>query len=328
MNLTYKLEINYDPDATISAKSLEFFNQLASNKPEALLVIKLFIYLILKRENKYQLALYLWGAAGSGKSVFENLLLSLVGSKNSSSFSLNELNNLHSLYTLKDSILSVFPDVSKFKGDPSKLKAIVSGDLIAARQLYKDKISFNPKTLVLITSNMLWEPNDPTNGLQRRFIYLNVEKSSSTADRDLLNIKNNQYSGKLYDNLPGIVNWALSTTPEELKFFNQDTVEINNILCPGLNAEVNPLILWIENSLEIKEGASAPIGNKKHNPNEFLYPHYYKFCKDHDFSPLSIQEFSNALVQQLTLFYKDVDFRKKRTKINTQIPNIQLVSSK
>lgn len=327
MNLTYKLEINYDPDAKISTQSLTFFNNLASNKPEALLVLKLFIYLILKRENKYQLALYLWGAAGSGKSVFENLLLSLVGLHNSSSFSLNELNNLHSLYALKDSILSVFPDVSKFRGDPSRLKAIISGDLIGARQLYKDKISFNPKTLVLITSNMLWEPNDPTNGLQRRFIYLNVDKYSGPVDRDLLNVKNNQYSGKLYDNLPGIINWALTTTPEELNFFNQDTIDINHILCPGLNAEVNPLILWLQENLEIKEGIFTPIGNKKYDPNKYLYPNYFKFCMDQGVNPLSIQEFSNALLQQLSLFYKDMNFSKKRTNKDTQISNIQLISS-
>lgn len=252
-------------------------------------------------------------------------MLSLLASKNSNSFTLQELNDKHSLYALKDAVLSVFPDVSKFKGDPSRLKSIISGDLIGARQLYKDKIAFNPKTLVLITSNMLWEPNDPTNGLQRRFIYIKVDNSPKELDRNLLNYKNGSFEGTLYDNLPGLVNWALSTTPEELNFLNQETILINNAISPGLTAEINPLVHWIEECIRYMEGNKVFVGNKLNSPQEYLFSNYLKFCALYDYKPLSSRDFSNALIQQLKIIFKNYQVLDKKTKKGRIFYNIQLL---
>jgi hypothetical protein len=49
---------------------------------------------------------------------------------------------------------------------------------------------------------------------------------------------------------------------------------------------------------------------------------------DQGVASLSIMDFSNALLQQLSLFYKDIEFNKKRTKESTLISNIKLISSK
>ena len=307
---------------------INFLCSISNNNPITFKVLRSFIQCVLLRDNQFQVALYLHGPGGTGKSTFEKLLTSLVGNTNSTVLNILDLNKQFTTSKILDKSLVLFSDVQFYTGDPSKLRLLISGDLMNAERKYKDSFDLQPEALVILSTNLLWSPKDSSTGLQRRFLYLKVNKSPNIVNRDLFNIKNNQCSGHLYDNLPGIINWVLETTPEELNFLNQETVDINHILCPGLNAEINPLLQWIQDSLEIGEGSSAPVGTKKQDPTKYLYPNYYKFCMDQGVASLSIMDFSNALLQQLSLFYKDIEFNKKRTKESTLISNIKLISSK
>lgn len=208
-----------------------------------------------------------------------------------------------------------------------KIKNIISGDLIGARELYKNKINFRPQCIAVMTSNMLWQPNDSTNGLQRRFIYLTIKKMPKNKNIDLLNYENNIATGILLNDLPGLINWALDAEKEDLNLFKKSTLEINNLISPNLDKEVNPLLDWINMNLKYDENSSCLVGNKKTDKNTTLFANYLDFCNNNGFTPLSIIDFSNSLIQQLNLLWDGKEVTKKRTNVGFMLTNTALIKN-
>jgi phage/plasmid-associated DNA primase len=57
------------------------------------------------RDNQFQVALYLYGPGGTGKSTFEKLLSSLVGAQNTAVISLQDLNQQFAVSKIVDKSL-------------------------------------------------------------------------------------------------------------------------------------------------------------------------------------------------------------------------------
>lgn len=107
---SYGLNINYDPSAKLSPEMVAFLRNLANGNLVNLRVLRSFIKCILLRDNQYQVALYLYGPGGTGKSTFEKLLISLVGNNNSTTLDLNDLNKQFSIqFTYKSTPLTPLP---------------------------------------------------------------------------------------------------------------------------------------------------------------------------------------------------------------------------
>lgn len=142
--------------------------------------------------------------------------MSLVGANNSSVLNLSDLNKQFSLSKILDKSLVLFSDVQYFSGDPSKLRLLISGDVMNAERKYKDSFDLQPESLVILTSNLLWSPKDSSTGLQRRIIYINMKTVPNKVNRNLFNynLVSNELSGSLVRSLPGLVNWALSNSDE------------------------------------------------------------------------------------------------------------------
>ena len=66
---------------------------------------------------------------------------------------MKDLKDQHARVDLVDATVALFPDLKSYRGDVSELKNVISGDLISARELYKNKINFRPHCIVLMTSN-------------------------------------------------------------------------------------------------------------------------------------------------------------------------------
>lgn len=84
---------------------IDFLINLFNNNYYSLLILRLFIYLVLRRENKYQIAVYLWEQANSEKSIIEYILAALVGNKYTKYCSLKKLNSKHETSKLTNACL-------------------------------------------------------------------------------------------------------------------------------------------------------------------------------------------------------------------------------
>lgn len=306
---------------------VDYLVHLSSNNINNLKIIRNFLYLILTRNNKYHYALYLYGTGGSGKSVFESIIQALVG-KYVKSMKMEDIKDKHAKIDLIDAAVALFPDIKSYKGDVTDLKNLISGDLMNGRELYKNKVNFKPNCIVVMTSNSLWQPKDSTTGIHRRFIYVSIDKIPKNRNINLLNIDDGKLSGLLVKSLPGLVNWAMDAYKEDLKLFDKSAKEINELTSPDLDKEVNPLLDWIDQNLYYCPGNKVLVGNKKTQENNTLYPNYLKFCYEYGYTPLSIIDFSNSLIQQMNLLWKDYncDIFKKRTSKGVVINNVELVT--
>lgn len=321
---THGLNISYDPNANVSYDMVYFLLSICNHNLITLKTIRSFIQCVLLRDNQYQVALYLHGPGGTGKSTFEKLLTSLVGNTNSAVLNLNDLNKPFTTSKMLDKSLILFSDVQSYTGDPSKLRLLISGDIMNAERKYKDSFDLQPESLVILSSNLLWSPKDSSTGLQRRIIYIPVMTVPKEINRNLFNynLNTNESSGVLADSLPGLVNWVLSNTPDNLNLLN-NAVETNKLLNPNVLNETNPLVDWIRSYISYDYGNSVNIGKKDSNPKECLYPHYLLYCKDFGFKPLGYNIFSTVLLQQLNVLLKS-DVQKKKTNYGTVITNIKL----
>ena len=321
---TYFLNLDYNPKAKLSQDMINFLLSISNYNRDTLKVLRSFIQCVLLRDNQYQVALYLHGPGGTGKSTFEKLLISLVGSKNSSVLNLEDINKTFTLSKIVDKSLILFSDVQSYTGDPSKLRLLISGDILSVEKKYKDPFDLQPDALVVLSSNMIWSPKDTSTGLQRRIIYIPVTRIPEKVDRNLFSFDmvTNQGSGKLEKSLPGLVNWALGNDPNNLKLLD-NAVWTNNLISPNTLEDTNPLISWIKTYLTYENGGAVSVGKKTSNPETNLYPHYLGFCKDYGFTPLSFNLFTTVLLQQLNVLISPT-IQKKRITAGVIIQHLKL----
>ena len=320
---TYCLNINYDAQAKIKPGIIEFLKNISNNNAYTLKILRSFIQCLLLRDNQYQVALYIYGPGGTGKSTFERVLSCLVGAKGTAVVNLIDLNKTFTTSKLVDKSLVLFSDVGHYTGDPSKLRLLISGDIMAAEKKYSDSFDFQPTCLVVLSSNVIWNPNDPSTGLQRRIIYIPMTTSPKTVDRHLFsyNLRTNEITGTLTESLAGLVNWALENPVNNLSLLN-NAVEINKLIDPSAMSSSNPLVDWIQIRLKYSPGALIEIGLKTSEPDEILYPNYLLYCKENGYTKtLPLRKFSIILVQQLNSLI-DNSIEKIRTKHGFRITNI------
>lgn len=66
--------------------------------------------------------------------------------------------------------------------DAEEIKKIISGELINVRGLYRDTITFRPKTKIVIGANGLPKFTDTSDGIYRRLVIINFENQYKTAE--------------------------------------------------------------------------------------------------------------------------------------------------
>jgi phage/plasmid-associated DNA primase len=156
-----------------------------------------------------------------------------VGSKNTTVLNLEDLNKQFSTSKILDKSLVLFSDVQSYTGDLSKLRLLISGDVMNAERKYRDSFDLQPKVLVVLSSNVIWSPKDSSTGLQRRIIYIPMTTIPETIDRHLFhyNLITNEVSGTLAQDLPGLINWALNNPDSNLSLLN-NAVETNKLTDP------------------------------------------------------------------------------------------------
>lgn len=328
--ITYKININYDPKKLLSTEMIDYLKRISADKFEALILLRSFIQLILLRDNKYQIAIYMYGPGGTGKSTLEKILTAIIGGNNIIVLSLDNINRTFGLEKIVDKTLILFSDIDRFKGETSKLKLLISGDPISIDRKYKPMINYQFKGLILLSGNQLWAPKDLSTGLQRRMIYFPIMNKPNNINPDFFNFDliSGLSKGILAQSLPGLVNWALSNPKENLIHLSKlGSIGINKITAPDTLIEFNPILAWIGESICYNNDSKVFIGNKASNPNSYLYSNYIKFCNLNGYKPLSINRFSGVVIDQLINTFQWKGIEKKKSNTGFYISNICLNSN-
>lgn len=283
-------------------------------------IIFYYMYLVLTCDNKHQIALYIWGPGGTGKTTLENLFIALAGRRNVAISDLNRLeSNQFELRQIEGKTLTIFSEAEGIK-KANKLKSLISGDYLTVEGKFESARGFNYKGLVLFTSNELLKTGDLSTGILRRIIYINF--SNIIIDKDpLLGSKLESQIDLLATCL--IYFKKINKFKEIEHTFNQGASIIMETYGETEAIETaNPLIKFIDTFFLEDEDKSKYllitgesnielINNLRYNPRRGIYGNYKIWCSNEGYQVLAVQRFS-LVFRDLILSYFHWDIEKKR----------------
>ena len=201
----YVLPYDYNPGADCPMFR-RYLDEVMPEK-EAQDVLAEYIGWLFIPELKLERVLFLYGSGCNGKSVFVEIVETLVGKDNVSHESLSDLcgeYGANSRANLSGKLLNTCSDVAPnaFAGD--LFKRLASQEPISMKTLYKDVITTDEYARMLFCLNELPRTNDISNGFYRRFLIapFQVEIPKARINPEL--------SRKIIaSELPGIMNWVL-----------------------------------------------------------------------------------------------------------------------
>lgn len=178
-----QIPVNYDKSAECPQIN-SFIKDVA--KPEDIAFLEEWAGYCLTTDVSYQKALMLYGIPGTGKSVFATMLETFIGGENSSSESLQKIEEdkyrAAKLYGKRVNICSDIPSTKMHKTEV--FKKLVSGlDTIDAENKYEDPFKFKNKAKLTFSANKIPEgPKDPA--FYERFCLIEFGNKFRGTDKD------------------------------------------------------------------------------------------------------------------------------------------------
>ncbi|HIF9173501.1 TPA: phage/plasmid primase, P4 family [Photobacterium damselae] len=165
---------------------------------------------LLPREQRVVL---LYGAAGSGKSVYLRLIEALIPSRFRTNVSPLDLDSDYKVAALAGKQINLVPELDKEKPIPSaQFKAITGGDTVSAREPYGKVFSFTPKTACWFNGNYYPTTKDYTEGFWRRWTIVRFVNTKSATQRNP-----NLLDEIVSEELSAFLGWALKGTLDYLE---------------------------------------------------------------------------------------------------------------
>jgi putative DNA primase/helicase len=154
---THLIPMDYHKDDTIkNTKFSDFLSALVNHNSNRLKILRACLYLIFTNNLIYQIALYIYGPGGTGKSTFINLLIYLLGKEVSLSTDFRQITSKFGIASIVGKFLLILNDISLYRGqEPKVLKNIITQDQMEAEEKYKQPFMFTPNAFLILTSNVL-----------------------------------------------------------------------------------------------------------------------------------------------------------------------------
>jgi putative DNA primase/helicase len=269
---TTRLEYDFDPNATCPN-----FMQAISVIPDAAEFIQEFAGYSLTPDVRHEIAVWFWGAPGSGKSTILTGLQAMLGTRAGLLGLADIERSRFALSHLPGKTLVVSSEQPEnFITASHILNALISGEPITVEQKYRDAITVVPHAKIAWAMNNLPRVNDANNGIMRRVKVIRFP-----------NLPEDQRDPDLKDRIlqegAGILNWALIgldrlrgrgrfVIPQSVQEATKDFQEKNDIPALFLD-EIGATI----DSLDPKCRTSA----------QELYDRYNDWCRRNGHKPMS-----------------------------------------
>mgnify|MGYP003109264452 FL=1 len=281
-------------------------------------LLRAYMRAVLLQAQYVQMFLELIGYGRTGKSSFANLCVALVGRDNTASTHFREMeSNKFELCNFAGKKLILLPDQDKWGGTANTLKALTGDDMLRGEVKYKaNTTSYQYKGMVIITANSEIQSNDKTTGLQRRRItlYFNrVYKGRTSKGQVLIDFaKNGNPQGKFAAELPGLTNWLLSMTDEDMVNYlckPKEYVKSYKAEASERDRRVSPVHDWLHEHVVFAPGEFTALGRKrKRSYNEdgnhvyanwstHLYPSYLEYTEGVGNKPVNYSNFKSTLIE-------------------------------
>lgn len=203
--MTYQLPFAYDDQATAPRFQAYLDKVLPSADLQAVLAEGFGYIFIPTRRLKLEKMLLLLGEGANGKSVAFDILTALLGPENLSSYSLEKITT-EETYRAKiaDKLVNYCSEIS-VNLEADTFKALVSGEPVAARELYGKPFQIENYAKLIANANQLPTVSEHTNAWFRRFLIVPFGVTILEHEQD------KQLASKIIGSeLPGVLNWILA----------------------------------------------------------------------------------------------------------------------
>ena len=312
--LTWGLDFDYTPDAN-PGPIIEWIKRTQYGDEDRVQVLRAWLKACLVGQgHELQRFLEVIGPGGRGKSTFANLCCALVGHGNYASSTLNQLEQSRfEIASIKGKRLTLINDSERYGGSAQIFKALTGGDNLRYEEKNKNVGEpFVYSGMVMVCANEPIQTTDNTSGLTRRRLTIEFNRplyDKSSEAKEMIKLDSGIVRGLWKHYLPGLVNWVLEMTSEEMRQYLLDTYEKvpslkkvrNEIL---LNS--NNLVEWLQSEIIYLDDAVSSVGKKIPAPkdakerycnsNYHLYPSYCSYCEDTGSKPVGQKRFISLLL--------------------------------
>lgn len=315
---TYALPYPYIVGATCEPVQ-QWILETMQGKADMVQLLRAYLNAVIKSQVDLQVFLECLGPGGTGKSTFTRLAIALVGSQNVFSTELRHLEqNRFEASGIVGKKLVLISDSDRYTGAVTVLKSLTGQDPLRFERKHQQQGSgFIPQAMVIICANEPIQTADYSSGLQRRRVtvpFLNQVPGNQR--RDLLSISALGISGEFCNYLPGVLNWVLAMTDQEIRGLllnpQQTVPSLNEWRIESLLSS-NPLAEWLDSRIILKPGHRCPVGTAKkerrsegesgnytswdsfRKSDEWLYASYCQYCAESGNRAIGIKRFSQLL---------------------------------
>ena len=205
--ITYQLPFEYEPNA--KAPLFEtYLNKVLPDKDRQKVLAEYLGFVFIKHGSnrlKEEKALILYGSGANGKSVFFEIVSALLGSENTSNYSLQSLTDSNGYYRAKlaNKLVNYGSEING-KLESSLFKQLVSGEPVEARLPYGQPFILKEYAKLIFNSNELPKDVEHTNAYFRRFLIIPFDVTIPPQEQD------KQLHTKIIESeLSGVFNWVL-----------------------------------------------------------------------------------------------------------------------
>ena len=284
----YGLKYDYDPAAECPC-FIQYLEGVQPNQ-ENREVLQMMAGLLLVQDCSYNVAFFLYGEGGTGKSVFMNVLLELLGEENCCSVPLANLGDRFAKSGLTEKManlvgdMPVIPDSGRLAEMEGILKTVTSGETLFVERKGKDGWEARATARCVFATNELPPFSDRSNGVWDRLRVIPFNVVFRNTER-----QNPHLSEELLAERPGILNWALRGLLKlrGLRTFPQ---------CPEGMAclEEHRTACDHEKAFLLEKTVAAP---DECISSRLLYNDYKQWMRESNYHPVGLQKFRLAVLK-------------------------------
>ncbi len=179
--------------------------EILENDKNKLELLQEFFGYCLTADVTQKKALLLIGDSNTGKSTVLFILRNLIGDKNCSSVPLKFISNPQYTPMLVNKLVNIDADVDKNASNyEAEFKIITSGEPIACNQKFVATFEFVPQCKIVLAANVFPKITDHSSAFYKRLILIPLDKVFEESEQ------NKQLKFQLLEELPGILNWAVT----------------------------------------------------------------------------------------------------------------------
>ena len=280
-----KYVLHFDYDKTAKAPIFEkYLNDVLDADSQK--VLQEFCGYVFVSNLKLEKCLVCYGSGANGKSVFFEIINSLLGRENIATKSLGDLtDNSQGSYNramIKDSLLNYGSEIKGKNIDVDIFKRLISGEPVQARLPYARPFDLKNNTKFMFNANELPKVDEHNEAVFRRFLIVPFDVTIPKDKRD------SELHNKIVSNeLSGVLNWVLVGLERLLKNKEFTVSQKVEDALSQYKKESDSVALFVDESEYIPS-----MDNDDFKPTRSLYNEYKDLTKENGQYPLGKNKFS------------------------------------